>query len=160
MVVKEKNLMDSQALQRSRLLLIDDDPTIIAILADALDLLGHYEVVVAMDGAQGLEQLEANPPDCIIVDIRMPHLDGLQFIRALRSDPVTTEIPIVVLSAMIQDRDILIGLLSGADAYLLKPPKLDELLHAVHHALSLTAEQRSSRMAFLARNEVPPEESR
>jgi CheY-like chemotaxis protein len=140
-------MSDAQAHQY-HVLMIDDDHSITAVLADGLELLGHYRVTVAYDGIQGLEQVIGMAPDCIIVDIRMPRLNGLQFIRALRGDPATSDIPIIVLSAMVQDIDILKGLLSGADAYLLKPAKLDELIQAVEQARKLTAEQRAQRRDF------------
>lgn len=146
--------MSGEAANPIRLLLIDDDPTITDVLSDALRLLGGYDVAVAHNGVDGLEQLVELPPACIIVDIRMPHLDGLQFIRALRGDPATVEIPLVVLSAMIQDRDVLVGILSGADAYLLKPPRLDDLLQAVQNALILSSEARATRFAYLAQNDA------
>ncbi len=133
-----------------RVLLIDDDPIVIRLVSDALTLLGNYAVTLATDGAAGLERLMEDPPDCIVVDIRMPHLNGLQFVRALRGDPATMDIPVVIISALVQDREVLAGMLSGADAYLLKPVKIDDLLHAIEQSLALSAEQRRQRMEFLA----------
>src|SRR5271165_6692272 len=106
--------MEGMIPERYRILLIDDDPILIRLVADALTLLGNYEVVQAFDGEAGLEQLMASPPDCIVADIRMPQLDGLQFIRALRGDPSTAEIPVVVLSALVREHEVLTGMLSGA----------------------------------------------
>jgi CheY-like chemotaxis protein len=123
-------------------LVIDDDPAIVALIADGLRLIGGCEVTVARDGASGLASLLEVRPDCVVVDIRMPGLNGYQFVRAVRGDPQTAETPIVVLSALVQDRDQLAGLLSGADAYLTKPVKLADLLQAIERARALTAEQR------------------
>jgi CheY-like chemotaxis protein len=125
-----------------RVLVIDDDPAIVALIADGLRLIGGCEVMVARDGASGLAALFEARPDCVVVDIRMPGLNGYQFIRAVRGDPQTAETPIVVLSALVQDRDQLAGLLSGADSYLTKPVKLADLLAAIERAITLTAEQR------------------
>jgi CheY-like chemotaxis protein len=133
-----------------RVLVIDDDRELIALISDTLELLGEYDVQTAMDGVLGLEQVEAFSPDCIVVDIRMPQLDGFQFIRALRGDPTTEAIPVVILSALVQDHEVLSGLLSGADTYLFKPVRLDDLLDAVAKALHITDAQRLVRMQRLA----------
>lgn len=133
-----------------RVLVIDDDPELIALISDTLQLLGDYDVQTAMDGALGLEHVEAFQPDCIVVDIRMPQIDGFQFVRALRGDPSTQSIPVVILSALVQDHEVLSGLMSGADTYLFKPVRLDDLLDAVAKALHVTDDQRLTRMQRLA----------
>jgi DNA-binding response OmpR family regulator len=130
-------------------LLVDDDPTLTAPLQEALELLAGYAVTVAADGAAGLEALSARRPDCVVVDIRMPGVDGYQFIRAVRGDPETTEVPLVVLSALAQEAQTLAGFLSGADAYLYKPIDLDELLAAIKRAIELTATERQQRLTDL-----------
>lgn len=133
-----------------RVLVVDDDPALIALIADGLRLLGGYEVAVAPDGALGLERFYEVRPDCVVADVRMPGLNGFQFVRALRGDPETAETPIVVLSALAQDRDEAAGLFSGADAYLFKPARIAELLQAIERAMHLTAEQRLRRRLDLA----------
>ncbi len=129
-----------------RVLLIDDDPSLIAVLSDMLSMVGGYDVRIAQDGASGLEMLFSAVPDCVVVDVRMPGLNGFQFVRAVRGDPATAGIPLIILSAMEQDRDVLTGLLSGADAYLFKPATMDELLGAIERSLTITSEQRARRM--------------
>lgn len=134
----------------NRILVVDDDPSLIALIADTLRLLGGYEVAVATDGAMGLDTFFTFQPDCVVADVRMPGLNGYQFVRALRGDPETEAIPLIILSALAQDKDVLLGLLSGVDAYLFKPVKLDDLLAAIQQALALTAEQRQQRILHLA----------
>jgi DNA-binding response OmpR family regulator len=131
-------------------LLIDDDPSLTEPLREALELLAGYGVTVAMDGQSGLRALFAQRPDCVVVDIRMPGIDGYQFIHAVRGDPDTAQIPLVVLSALAQEENTLAGYLSGADAYLHKPVDLDDLLAAVDQAIALTAVQREARLRALA----------
>src|SRR5215469_11775343 len=92
--LKEASVMTSER-PRYRVLLIDDDPTLTTPLQEALELLAHYRVLVAHDGASGLESLFAHRPDCVVVDILMPGLDGYQFLRAVRGDPATAEVPLV-----------------------------------------------------------------
>jgi CheY-like chemotaxis protein len=133
----------------NHVLLIDDDPTLTAPLQEALELLAGYAVTVASDGAAGLEALSARRPDCVVVDIRMPGVDGYQLIRAVRGDPETADIPLVVLSALAQEAQTLAGFLSGADAYLYKPIDLDDLLGAIKQAIALTVAERQQRLTDL-----------
>jgi CheY-like chemotaxis protein len=130
--------------RQRRILIIDDDPTLVASLRDSFELLGGYEVITAVDGVSGLEHF-FDAADCVVVDVRMPQVSGYQFVRALRGDPATAQTPIIVLSALVQEHEQLAGLLTGADAYLLKPVTLDTLLKAVEYALALSAEDRSRR---------------
>jgi DNA-binding response OmpR family regulator len=87
--------------------------------------------------------IEQHQPDCIIVDILMPGLDGYQFVSAMRGDPNTAQIPLVILSALVQEQDRIIGLLRGADAYLTKPIEFSHLVATINDAVALTREQRS-----------------
>ena len=137
--------MDSDRVARRRVLIVDDDPALIGLITDGLELAGGYEVVAAQDGATGLERFFDVRPDCVVVDVRMPGLDGYQFVRALRGDPATAQIPIIVLSALVQDRDASAGLLSGADLYLFKPVTMADLLQAIRTATELTAAERQRR---------------
>ncbi len=134
---------------KGRVLVVDDDRALIELLIDSLRLLGHYEVVVADDGDTGLAMYYKLRPDCVVVDVRMPKLNGYYLVRALRGDPATAQTPIVMLSAMVQDRDKLVGLMSGADAYLIKPVKIAELIAAIEHAMSLNAMYRARRDVVL-----------
>jgi CheY-like chemotaxis protein len=135
---------------RRRILVVDDDADLIAVLSDGLELLGEHEVIAARDGVSGLERFEEVAPDCVVVDVRMPGLDGYQFVRALRGDRATARTPIIVLSALVQDREQLAGLLSGADAYLLKPVKIVDLIAAIEQVIRLSEEERAAQTRFLA----------
>lgn len=139
---------------RQRVLVVDDDLSLIELITDGLTLVGDYEVVAATDGATGLERFFEAQPDCVVVDVQMPGLNGYQFVRALRGDPKTAHTPVIVLSAMVQERDTLAGMLSGADAYLYKPVKMAELLETIDHALRLTAAERWERQRRLASEEI------
>lgn len=133
-----------------RVLLVDDDPSLIAALTDGLTLVGGYDVTPASDGAAGLQRILDVRPDCVVVDIRMPRLNGYFLVRALRGDPQTAQIPIVILSAMVREREQLAGYLSGADAYLVKPVTMTDLLTAIDNAIGLTEEERVQRLRMLA----------
>lgn len=135
---------------RATVVLVDDNLDLLEVLTRSLEHLGGFHVVQAVDGAQGLEQVVAVHPACAVVDIMMPGLDGYQLVRALRGDPETAAIPIVVLTALSADRDRLAGLISGADHYLVKPVKPQDLIAAIHEAIAVSQQERAARMQALA----------
>jgi DNA-binding response OmpR family regulator len=138
-----------------RVLVVDDDPALLAAISDGLHIVGGFDVIFASDGASGLERFFTATPDCVVVDVRMPGLNGYQFVRALRGDPETAQTPIIVLSALVQDREQLAGLLTGADAYLTKPVKIVDLVMTINHAVRLTSDERQRRVRELT--DVAPE---
>jgi CheY-like chemotaxis protein len=127
-----------------RVLVIDDDPTLLTAISRGLDLLGGFDVITAPDGAAGLERFFTGRPDCVVVDIRMPGINGYQYVRALRGDPESAQTPIVVLSALVQDHEQLAGMLTGADAYLIKPVRIVDLVGAIDRAVHLPPEERAA----------------
>src|SRR5579864_3396867 len=88
-----------------KVLVIDDNPTIVELIKYAVNLQGAYHVVVAYDGVQGLERVYVEQPDCVIIDVKMPRMDGYQLVRCLRGDARTMNIPLIILSAMTREQD-------------------------------------------------------
>jgi DNA-binding response OmpR family regulator len=129
-----------------RVLVVDDDPALLVAICDGLELVGGYMVASASDGATGLERVVTGNPDCVVVDVRMPGLNGYQFVRALRGDPETAQTPLIILSALVQDHEQLAGLLTGADAYMTKPVKIMDLVKTIDASVRLTAAQRAERL--------------
>jgi len=135
------------------ILIVDDDPRIVEVLREGLEVLGGFRVASAADGEQGLERFEEVRPHAVIIDVRMPGIDGYQLARAIRGDPATAQTPLVFLTAMAQDRDRYIGLASGADIYLIKPVAPSELVEAIRGALALDADGRLRRMRDMAQGD-------
>jgi CheY-like chemotaxis protein len=85
-----------------RILLIDDDDDIREVLATCLELLGGWEVFSAFSGNVGIEMAKAKQPDAILLDVMMPDMDGLSTLRALKDEPTTRNIPVIMLTAKAQ----------------------------------------------------------
>ena len=135
---------------RHTILVVDDNRQLIEFLTDALEELGNFVVVTATDGAQGLERYYDVRPDCVIVDVRMPEIDGYQLVRALRGDPDSSSTSLIILSALVQDKEQVAGLLAGADLYLVKPVDPLELIQAIQRVMQQSeALRRQHQQALL-----------
>ncbi|HEY0756843.1 MAG TPA: response regulator [Ktedonobacteraceae bacterium] len=132
-----------------KVLVIDDNPTIVELIKYAVNLQGTYEVSIAYDGVQGLERIDLERPDCVIIDVKMPRMDGYQLVRCLREDASTADIPLIILSALARVEDQMTGLLSGVDEYLTKPFKPSALNAAIERVMLLTPIERQRRMDIL-----------
>ena len=137
-----------------KVLVIDDNPTIVELIKYAVNLQGAYKVVVAYDGVQGLERVFIEQPDCVIIDVKMPKMDGYQLVRCLRGDARTANIPLIILSAMTREEDQMTGMLSGADEYLTKPFKPTALNAAIERVLRLTPADRQRRTDSLVQTQA------
>lgn len=140
-----------------KVLVIDDNPTIVELIKYAVNLQGAYEVSVAYDGVQGLERIGLEQPDCVIIDVKMPRMDGYQLVRCLRGDTRTADIPLIILSALARAEDQMTGMLSGVDEYLTKPFKPSALNAAIERVMSLTPLERRRRMDLLVQTQAERE---
>ncbi len=138
---------------KKTVLVIDDNSDLLASLQFALNLLGKMNVETATNGDEGLEKIMTLHPDCAVIDVKMAGLNGYQLIRAIRGDPSTSSIPLIILSALVQEKDQQIGLLSGADRYLTKPIKPQTLIAAINDTLQESSADREDRMRILANND-------
>ena len=115
----------------NRILVVDDDLTLLRGMQDSLED-EEYHVVTAGDGQEALRLVYSERPDLIILDIMMPRLDGWQVCRRVRE---LSDVPIIILTAKTEKKDIIKGLDLGADDYLVKPFDAEELLARVRAAL-------------------------
>jgi len=118
----------------SRVLIVEDEPDIRELVVHHLKREG-YQVSVAASGEEALRQVQAFPPDLVLLDLMMPAMNGLEVCRRLRQDPVTASLPIVMLTAKGDEVDRVLGLELGADDYVVKPFSPKELLARVRAVL-------------------------
>jgi DNA-binding response OmpR family regulator len=126
--------MDDLAGGGKQVLLVDDSPVVADAVRDALGPFG-YRVVWVEDGADVPAALRQRLPDLVILDVMMPGIDGLQVCRDLRANPDTADLPILMLTARVEEVDRVVGLELGADDYLTKPFGERELLARVRALL-------------------------
>jgi DNA-binding response OmpR family regulator len=130
--------------QKKKILVIEDDEDIKTVMVAYLKRAG-YEIVAASDGKDGLRRFYSDRPDLVVLDISMPIMDGWQVLERLRE---VSEVPVLILTAAVQERDKLRGLRSGADDYITKPYSSEELIArievALRHSSSVPDEAESS----------------
>src|SRR5215217_5653779 len=122
------------------ILVADDEPVNLALIKRRLEW-EHYRIETAEDGGQAVEAARRALPDLIILDVMMPVMDGLQACRLLKEDPATRDIPVIFLSAL-DDTDTKVrGLSLGANDYVSKPFRVEELLARVSVAIRMKLER-------------------
>ena len=119
----------------ARILIVDDEPSIVEMLAYNLQR-ANYDVLIAEDGEEALERARKEKPDLIILDLMLPHIDGLEVCRILRRE---RDVPIIMLTARDAEIDRVVGLELGADDYVVKPFSVRELMVRVKNVLRRSA---------------------
>jgi len=120
-----------------RILVVEDEQAIVEIVSQALKRHG-FDVTTANDGDTALDMAYSLRPDLIILDIMLPRMDGWEVCRRLKSEAETKNIPIIMLTARREERDVVEGLELGADDYMKKPFSLAELMARVKALLRRT----------------------
>ena len=124
----------------SKILVVDDDPNVVKLVQLYLERDGH-EVLTANDGVTGLELAREEQPSLIVLDLMLPRMDGMEVCRTLRAE---SAVPIVMLTAMVEEDDRLAGLDLGADDYVTKPFSPRELAARVRAVLRRTARDQDN----------------
>lgn len=119
----------------ARILIVEDDPRGFRLLDFRIKSQGH-EVIGAVDGGEAIEVASKGKPDIILLDIMMPVIDGFQVLRKLKSQEETKNIPVIMLTARSQEKDIVDGIKAGAVDYVTKPFSSAELIARVNRALA------------------------
>jgi two-component system, OmpR family, alkaline phosphatase synthesis response regulator PhoP len=103
-----------------KVLVCDDERHIVRLIQVNLERQG-YQVVTAYDGKEGLEKIRAEKPNLVVLDVMMPYMDGFEVLKTIRREPETESLPVIMLTAKAQDKDVFEGYHYGADMYLTKP---------------------------------------
>jgi class 3 adenylate cyclase len=119
---------------RGLVLVVDDDEANRMLLRDPLEAHG-YGIIEAENGEQALQKVEQRPPDVILLDVMMPKMDGFEVCRRLKKDARTAHIPILMVTALSERMERLMGIAAGASDFLGKPVDLQELTLRVNHAV-------------------------
>jgi len=110
-----------------RILVVDDQATMRRIIVRMLKKLGHQDCYEAQNGADAVERLETLTVDVVISDCRMPSMDGIDLLHALRANESTKKLPVLMVTANADEANVLSALRAGATNYLVKPFTLDSL---------------------------------
>jgi CheY-like chemotaxis protein len=116
------------------ILIVEDDPKSLKLTKDLLDMSG-YSTIQATDGAQGVELAKAQMPDLVLMDIMMPKMDGYTACHAIKSDTVTSNIPVIMLTALGFDLNKELAERIGASGYVTKPIVQQELIRTIRSFL-------------------------
>jgi DNA-binding response OmpR family regulator len=119
-------------------LLVDDEPSIVKMVSKRMEVEG-FEVLVAFDGQTGLTMAQNEKPSLIILDLMLPRLNGFEVCTMLKQDVRHREIPIVIFTAKAQEADEKLAMSCGADAFLRKPFRAQELMQKIRELLQATS---------------------
>jgi two-component system, cell cycle response regulator len=121
---------------QKKILLIDDSSVNNLLLQNVLED-EKFNVLVAFNGKEGLDLINGEKPDLILLDIMMPRMDGIEVLQKIISDEATSKIPVIMLTAKTDKADRQISLDMGAADFITKPVNLDELLSKINGILGL-----------------------
>ena len=119
----------------STVLIIDDSPTELHLFQNMLEKNG-FETLVADSGEEGLKQARSVQPDCILMDVVMPGMNGFQATRKLNQDPITSKIPVIIITSKDQETDKIWGMRQGAVEYLVKPVSEKQLVSMINTVMA------------------------
>ena len=133
---------------RHKILVVDDEADVLLLCRVNLEFEG-YEVVEAGDGEAAMRKVAAERPDVILLDVMMPKMDGWQVLAALKADPETADIPVVMLTAKVQDQDQIRGWSGGAADYITKPFSPLALSQVLENMLNNDPEEKERRRRMI-----------
>jgi two-component system, OmpR family, phosphate regulon response regulator PhoB len=128
---------------KPKVLVIEDERSLIEVLTYNLEREG-FEVLVALDGQDGLRQAQLKLPDLVVLDLMLPLKPGLEVCRELRVGPRTRDIPIIMVTAKAEESDQLVGFATGADDYVTKPYSMKVLIQRIKKELRRAQAQEES----------------
>ncbi len=135
-------------MNNKKILIIEDDPSALRFIEYTLEQEG-YQVLAATNGLVGIRKAQNEEPDLIVLDIMLPGIDGFEICHRLRTEPQTAQLPVLMLSAKVQEVDKATGLKVGADDYLTKPADPSEIVSRVETLLARKTAATSKMVSFL-----------
>lgn len=117
------------------ILIAEDNAAIFKLVSFRLNRLGH-ETIWVQNGAQALVAMREHQPDLVLLDVLMPVYDGFQVLKQAKADAAIKRIPVIMLTALGQEKDIVTGISNGADDYVIKPFSFPEMIARINAALS------------------------
>jgi two-component system alkaline phosphatase synthesis response regulator PhoP len=133
-----------------KILAVEDDASIMAVTQKRLEVAG-YEVITAFEGLEGLKKARTENPDLIVLDLKLPNLNGYQICSMLKRDKKYCDIPIVMLTSLTMEKDVEEGFRAGADAYITKPYDAQALLYHIKTLLEKRHNMRPAPQAPAAK---------
>ena len=130
---------------KGTIMVVDDNPSILIIVKTILEGTG-YGVQTAGNGPEAFSRLEEQRPDLIILDIMIPRMDGLEILERLKGTKETSSIPVILLTAKVQQEDMLRGYKLGADYHIPKPFVSDHLINVINFLLSKNKTLKPTRL--------------
>ena len=134
--------------ERRTVLVVDDEPDVLLLCRVNLEFEG-YEVIEAADGEQAMQQARTHRPDVVLLDVMMPKMDGWQVLAAIKDDRDLAEIPVVMLTAKVQDQDQIRGWSQGAADYITKPFSPLALSQVLQDVLETAPEEEDRRRKMI-----------
>ncbi len=134
----------------TRICIIEDDEDIALSLKYNLEKEGGYQVATYGDGETGMRETLRRAPDLVVLDLNLPGMDGIEVCRQLRAEPATTAVPIIMLTARVEESDKVQGLEIGADDYVTKPFSVKEVIARIRAVLRRSKNQERDEEALTA----------
>jgi CheY-like chemotaxis protein len=134
--------------ERARVLVVDDEPDVLLLCRVNLEFEG-YEVVEASDGEEAMARLRESSPDVVLLDVMLPKMDGWQVLAAIKEDEGLRDLPVVMLTAKVQEQDQIRGWSQGAADYITKPFSPLALSQVLQDVLATAPEEEERRRRLI-----------
>lgn len=124
-------------MKKKRILVVEDERDLAKLVKFNLESTDRYDVVIATAGGEGLDKVKEHIPDLVLLDLMLPDIPGEEVCKEIRRDPLTGDIPVIMMTAKSLDVDRIIGKVVGANHYMTKPFSSNELLRQIDKLLGV-----------------------
>ena len=118
------------------ILIIEDDEIILKLLSTIFSFLKQYDILLARNGDEALNIVQENVPDLILLDIQLPKMNGYELCKTIKSNPITSDVKVLMLTGLAQDYNLQRALEAGANACMTKPFSTGEIVEKVEELLN------------------------